>query len=491
MLVLRDYQELSMSGLRDGFTGHRSQILYLPCGGGKTECAISIMEATAKKGNRVAMVMDRRILCDQTSLRLDGYGIDHGVVMKDHYRWRPQELIQVCSIQTLEAQGLFPGLSLLIVDEAHGKRKSITEFIKNNTKVKVIGLSASPFTKGLGDIYSNIVSKTTMRELVDLGSLSPLRVFLAKEIDMTGAKKVAGEWSDKEATERGIKITGDIVAEWVKKTHEIFGKPVKTAVFCSGIAHGDSLVKGFLDAGYNFISVSHKDDSEYRKEVMIEFAKPDSSIHGLIATDILSKGWDQADVMIGISARPFSKSFSSHVQQIGRIMRPHHEKSHGILLCHSGNFLRFSEEWEKLYNEGVDILDKFVEKPKPEKTKEEKEAARCIKCGAIWIGKLDICSHCGAVRIRKNTVVTVAGQMVELSNAPKPEKYSSETKESWYQQMLGYCRDKGKNEGAAYHWYQMKFGVKPNWKKEYTPPSAEVASYCLSRQIAFAKSRRR
>ena len=48
---------------------------------------------------------------------------------------------------------------------------------------------------------------------------------------MTGAKKVAGEWSQSKATERGIKITGDILAEWVGKTFAFFGKPEKTIVF--------------------------------------------------------------------------------------------------------------------------------------------------------------------------------------------------------------------------------------------------------------------
>src|SRR4030066_1177931 len=111
MLNLRPYQNKSMDGMRDQFSaGHRSQLLYLPCGGGKTEIAISMLAAAAEKGNRCAMVLDRRILCDQTSTRLSKYGIEHGVIMKDHFRYRPNELIQICSLQTLEARGSFPNL---------------------------------------------------------------------------------------------------------------------------------------------------------------------------------------------------------------------------------------------------------------------------------------------------------------------------------------------------------------------------------------------
>ncbi len=491
-LNLRDYQIASLDKLRAGFAaGHRAQLLYAPTGSGKTETAISMLNATAEKNNRVAMIMDRRVLCNQTSSRLEKYGIDHGVLMAGHWRYKTEKLIQICSAQTLEARGAFPGLKLMIVDECHTTRASVKEFIENHPEVKVIGLSASPFTDGLGTIYSNIVNATTTRELVDSGMLAPLRVFISKEIDMTGAKKVAGEWSQKEATERGVKITGDIVAEWVKKTHEIFGGPKKTIVFCAGVAHGESLSREFAQAGYNFVSISYKDDDEYKQDAINDFSKPESDIHGLIATDILTKGFDQADVMIGISARPFTKSFSSHVQQMGRVMRPHADKTAAIWLDHSGNFLRFRDQWEALYCEGVDHLDDGVEKSKPEPTDIQKEAAKCPKCGAIWPSNSDICSHCGMVRVRKNEVEVVAGEMLELTPSAPKEKFSSEYKENYYHCLLGNLHAKGKNEGRAYHLYREKFGVAPAWKKAYAgsenPLYFEAANYIQRANIAFAK----
>lgn len=489
MLNLRDYQSRGIDKLRDGFiNGHRIQLLYAPCGAGKTEIAISLLKATADKGNNVAMVMDRRVLCDQTSARLDKYGIDHGVLMADHWRYRPDKRIQICSAQTLEARGSFPGMSLLIIDECHTQRKAMKELAKSMRGLRVIGLSASPFTKGLGEIYSNIVNVTTTRELVDAGNLCPLRVFIAKEIDMEGAKKVAGEWSDKEASERGIKIVGDVVSEWVKKTHEIFGEPKKSICFAAGVAHGEELSRKFTESGYNFISLSYRDDEEYKKQVFEEFARPDSSIHGLIATDILTKGFDQADVFIGISARPFSKSFSSHVQQLGRVMRPHHEKSDAIWLDHSGNFLRFQDQWQELYGSGVSELDKITDKAVKEPTKKEKEAAKCPACGALWGGG-DICKHCGMVRVRRNDVQVKSGEMVELGgDAPKKEKYDSATKERWYQELLMYAKVHGYKDGWAYHKYIDKFGIAPAWKKQTAPTTHDVYNWITSQNIRRAYS---
>lgn len=485
MLSLRPYQERSLEALRSGFLdGHDNQILYMPTGAGKTESAISLLVATANAGNRAAMVMDRRVLVDQTSARLAKYNIDHGVLMAGHWRYRTGEKIQICSAQTLEARGAFPGLKLLIVDEAHTVRKSVTDFIRNSG-IKTIGLTASPFTKGLGSIYSNVISEVTTKNLVDEGSLVPLKVFISKEIDMTGAAKVAGEWSQGEATERGIKITGDIVSEWVKKTHQIFSKPEKTIVFCAGVAHGADLQDKFARAGYNFIAISYRDDDQFKSDVIEEFSKTDSSIHGLIATDILTKGFDVPDVKIGVSARPFTKSLSSHIQQMGRVMRPCYGKEFALWLDHSGNYLRFKDDWEDLYQSGVEQLDDGKEKPKKEPTKEEKEAAKCPKCSHLWPAKSDVCACCGHVRERKNSVEVKPGELIELGNTMKDD---ADEKRAFYQELLGYCKSKNYQDGWAYYKYVERYGAKPKWAKEALQPTMKTLNWILSRKIAHKKA---
>lgn len=492
-LELRPHQVATMDNLRFGFSqGHRAQILYAPCGAGKTEIAVSMMDGAAKKNRRSAMLVDLKLLCAQTSARLSKYTIEHGVIQPESPRWRPEELIQVCMIQTLEARGGFPAVDLLVIDEAHTLRHSVIEFVRNNPSIKVVGLSGSPFTKGLGSTYTNVVSACTVNSLIEQGNLISPRIFIAKQIDMTDAKKVAGEWSDKEATERGIKITGDVVTEWVNKTTEVFGGPKKTIVFCSGVAHGADLVQKFAEAGFNFISVSYKDDDEYKRQVLEDFAKPDTEIHGLIATDLLTKGFDVTDVCVGVSARPFSKSFSAHVQQLGRIMRPHSDKDTAIWLDHSGNFLRFRDQWEDLCANGVKELDDGAEKTKPEPTENEKEAAKCPKCGHLWNTATDVCGHCGFVRARKNDVVNVAGEMTELSLVPKKEKYSAEYKEAFYAQLLGWTVENNKKPGMAFYKYQEKFGVQPSMSKPAAvSPGPDVMNWIKSRNIAWAKSQHR
>jgi superfamily II DNA or RNA helicase len=438
-LNLRSYQEQTLVALREGFAkGRKAQILYAPTGAGKTEMAIALMAATQTKGNKAAMLLDRVVLCDQTSKRLEKYDIAHGVMQAGHWRYRPYENIQVCSAQTLERRGSFPGLNLLIVDECHQTREQTVQFIKDNPNVRVIGLTATPFTKGLGKIYDNVVSVVTTKQLVDDKVLVPLRVFIAKEINMEGAKKIGGEWSTEETTKRGMVITGDVVAEWVKKTHEIFGRPRKTIVFASGVEHGVHLARKFQEQGHNFICISYKDDDEWKKQVIEDFSKPDTQITGLIATDILTKGFDVSDVMIGVSARPFSKSLSSHIQQMGRVMRGHDDKEFAVWLDHSGNYLRFREDWDKVFEEGVEVLDDGKEKAKKEPTEKAKQESKCPQCAALWPTGSDTCYNCGHVKEKKNKVFSLDGEMVELTETfPKTASRSSGV--SW----SGICASRG------------------------------------------------
>jgi DNA repair protein RadD len=53
--------------------------------------------------DRVALVRP-----DRASV-YDNYEIPHGVIQADHWRWKPYERIQVCSVQTLARRGLEEG----------------------------------------------------------------------------------------------------------------------------------------------------------------------------------------------------------------------------------------------------------------------------------------------------------------------------------------------------------------------------------------------
>jgi len=489
MLQLRPHQQEVVDKLSEGFKEHRCQILYAPTGFGKTEVAMAIMQEVARNYKKTAIVLDRVVLVEQTSLRLGKYHIDHGVIQRNHWRYRPNLPIQVCSAQTLEKREIVPDIDLLIIDECHVQRRKTVELIKNNPHIKVIGLTATPFTNGLGNTYTNVVGALPTGELIDKGWLAPLKVFIAKEIDMTGVKKVAGEWSADQVAERGMKITGDIVAEWIKKTHEIYDKPMKTIVFCSGVEHGRDLEKAFAKEGYNFVSISYKEDDEFKRTTIEDFGRPDTTINGLIATDILTRGFDVSDVRIGVSARPFSKSFSSHVQQLGRIMRPHEGKEFAVWLDHSGNYLRFRDDWDKLFDHGVQELKDGTEKTKKEPSTKEKKESCCPACGGLWTSPTNICDECGHERKSHHNVINVPGELQELQAANRKLVIDNQ---KFYSQLLYYAKTKDYKDGWAFYKYKEKFGVEPRGlQKSLEIPEDATLNWIKSRLIAFAKGKSR
>lgn len=495
----RPYQMQSIESLRQGFREHHTrQVLAAPTGAGKSVIMMEMIKSAIAKGSRICFICERRILVEQFSRHLDAQGIDHGIMMSKHWRFKPQEMVQIATAQTLEKMETWPAFDICFIDEIHAcMRKSIKNMMKIFPKLKVVGATATPFHPELGNYFSRVTSVISMKELVDHEEkfLVPFRVFVAHEIDTTGVKVVAGEWQKDELEKRGQQIVGDVVADYIRISNEVFGGYRKTICFSCGVAHGADLAKKFNESGVNAVQISANDEDEYRAEVLADFAKPDSDIKVLISVSILSRGFDQTDVEHVILARPLKKSFSEHVQMIGRGARSHPDKDaldkkFCIIQDNSGNWLRFQESWDEFYSNGVsELTGEQDKKPRKEPTQKEKEAAKCPRCGHIWTG--DVCSHCGVVRVRNNGVLAVAGEMTELTLVPKKEKHSIEYKTDFYAQLLGWAVEKNRKPGMAYYKYIEKFGVGPSMAKpKAIPCGPEVRSWMTSRFIAQSKARK-
>lgn len=504
-IALRDYQQRAVDTLRDGYrNGHRSQLLVAPTGAGKTLMSASLMAQARERGTKTAFVVDRVALVDQTSAVLDAYGISHGVIQAGHWRRHGYEPIQVCSAQTLEKRGFFPDLSLLVVDEAHAVRKETANLISNMGRLKVLGLTATPFTKGLSKLYSNLVNVTTTDALTKDGFLVPLKIYAAVAPDMTGAKVVAGEWSDKDIEKRGLAIVGDIVKEWEDKTEHHFGGAVKTIVFSATVDHGAELCRKFNAAGYRFEQISYKDGSDdRRRELIAEFRKPDSKIVGLVSCEVFTKGFDVPDVLCGISARPYRKSFSSHIQQLGRVLRPSQGKSFALWLCHSGNVLRFHSDTLELFANGVSELDggKLDDKPRKEPDQGDKDAIKCAACGYVLPPRADHCPACGHERKRKS-IEEAAGTMVMVGGKEIPaigrHAFLAHPQEVWAQLVFLALDRKHGDVGAAQRFAQAQyrniygaFARKTVANTTPMDPSHELTNLVRSNIIRWAKSRPR
>ena len=327
-LVLRDYQVESIESLRRNIRqGHVRQVLAAPTRSGKSVVALDMVRSAVEKGSHILFICERRILVEQFSKHLDSLNIEHGVLMAKHWRYNPKALVQVASAQTLERMEYWPDFEIVFLDELHAlMRKSIVKMIEARPNMHMIGMTATPFHPLIAKHFSAVTSVITMRALVEKGNLVPLKIFVAHEIDVSGLKFVAGEFKKDDLEKRGQMIVGDIVTDYIKLSLDVFGGYRKTICFSCGVAHGADLAKQFQHAGINAVQISYKDADEYKAEVLADFARPDTQIQMVISADILTRGFDQPDVEHIILARPLKKSFSSHVQLIGRGSTQHEGK---------------------------------------------------------------------------------------------------------------------------------------------------------------------
>lgn len=417
IIQLRDYQDDAIEKLRMGIRlGLKRQILCAGTGAGKTVMAAHLLNEANRKGSYALFLVDRVALVNQTSATLDQYNINHGIIQGINDRYMPRENVQVCSIQTLERRTLPRAPSLIVYDECHAQYKKTLQYIKDNPQAVVIGLTATPFTKGMGEFWENVVNVIPTRQLINGGHLVEPKIYVAKSPeDSEFGLNSYGEFSDKSAETAGIQIVGDVVTEWVTKTNEHFGGPAKTIVFSPTVEHGRELCAAFAAAGYNFQQISYLDKSDEERAAKIaEFRKPDSTIQGLVSCGVLTKGFDVSDVQVGVSCKPYRKSLSSHMQEIGRIMRPHGVGKKAIWLCHSGNIERFALDMFDVWENGVGELDKAAKKDsKPrERNKETREKVVCPKCSGTM--SVNTCMSCGYERPPRSGIHAVDGVMHEF-----------------------------------------------------------------------------
>ena len=168
-------------------------------------------------------------------------------------------------------------------------------------------------------------------------------------------------------------------------------------------------------------------------------------------------------------------------------MRPHPTKDFALWLDHSGNYLRFRDDWDQVFYMGVHKLDDKGEKAKKEPTEKEKKESKCPACGHLWPARADTCPACGHVRMRKNSVVPIAGVLEELVNTSKG---NYQDKQSFYSELIYIANARNYNPNWAKHKYRDKFGVWPrNLDETPVMPSAQTVRWVKSRDIAYMKKR--
>ncbi len=473
--VLRPYQLSAIDALhREFVAGHKRVVLQLPTGAGKTAIAAEMIKRSVAKGRRCLFIADRIELIDQTSRRFDLDGIPHGVIQADHERVQPWQPVQVCSIQTL-ARRRFPDARLVIVDECHSQYAAMNNIMEKWSNVPMVGLSATPWAKGMGKHWQSLVVGATTSELIAGGYLVPFTVFGPPGPDLRGVHTTAGDFNQHELGDavNRPKLVGDIVTTWLRR-----GEDRQTIVFAVNIAHSKAITAEFVAHGVKAEHIDAYSDTDERRAVLARFKAGETKI--VSSVDILSKGFDEPSASCLIAARP-TKSLMLHVQQVGRVLRPAPLKADAIILDHAGNTARLGFVTDDLPTTLDDGERKKGEPPE----KKESLPTPCPACHFMKDAGVHECPECGFAPERKNKVVAVPGDLKRYEVADMTEKLR------WYA-MLKYVAERKPNwrPNAAEVKFRAKFGTWPPFPSDTPtmPPDDAVSNWLTADRIRFAKA---
>lgn len=490
--TLRPYQNDALNELRRGIRdGNLVQMLMAPTGAGKTTIASAMKQGACAKGKRAFFIVDSLELVDQAAKRFYEDGLEVGVIQGDHLWTDYSKPVQVCTIQTLRTRWeCIPDdqkPDLVVIDEAHVLHKMHQEIIAEcvERKIPVIGLSATPFRKGLGRIFDRLVVTATLADLTREGYLVPAHCYAPHIPDLKGVKtNTNGDWADEALAEvmGTAKIVGDVVTNWIQ-----LAKGRQTVVFGCNVAHSRELARQFNEAGILSAHVDGYMDEQERSKIIKNFRH--GAIRVLCNVAVLTKGFDAPETACVVLARP-TKSLMMHYQMMGRGLRPAEGKEDCIIIDHAGNCLRNGIPTESLPSS----LDMGASKNSDRRVREQEKAERlprpCPKCSHLF--STSICPACGFKPQAHEDVEWVDGKLVKIGEgSPKQRKLSAAEKQEIYAQFLGYEQQHGYKAGWAWNKCREYFGSAPRDSRSVAPrqPTPEILKWIRHSNIKFAKRR--
>jgi len=195
---------------------------------------------------------------------------------------------------------LRPNAPIVIIDECHLQHKHITDWIADSGSKDIIfiGLSATPWSRGLGKSFDDLLQPVTISELIEGGFLSPFRVFATPGPDLRGVRTTAGDYNegDLSAAVDKNELIANITETWIAK-----GENRSTLCYAVDRKHARHLQERFAEAHVPADYVDCETALFDRGAIFDKFRSGETRIICNVAT--LDTGID-LDVRCIIDARP-------------------------------------------------------------------------------------------------------------------------------------------------------------------------------------------
>ncbi|MHA6687029.1 DEAD/DEAH box helicase [Mesorhizobium sp. A556] len=349
--------------------------------------------------------------------------------------------------------------------------------------------TASPWTKGLGKHYDDLLIPTTTKQLINTVNpvtgrtyLSPYKVFAPSHPDLSKVHTVAGDYHEGELSDVMSQpmLIADAVSTWLK-----LGEDRPTLCFGVDRAHARKLADEFEAAG---VSTGYIDmDTPPDERNLIGDRLRNGQIKVVCNVYTLTTGVDW-DVRCIILTRP-TKSEILFTQIIGRGLRSTEGKADCLILDHSDTTIRLGFV-DDIHHEALDTgkHQKSVGSKRERQLSLPKECPSCSRLKPAGVRK---CPSCGFEPQRQSAIEERQGELIALKGKKKSkEDVTPHSKQEVWSMLLWIQQDRDYSSNYAKAKYMARYGTWPNGlHREPKAPDAAFLNWIRSQNIRYAKGR--
>ncbi|ATJ84036.1 DEAD/DEAH box helicase [Halomonas beimenensis] len=419
---LRPYQQQAVARVVEHFrAGDEPAVVVLPTGSGKS---LVIAELARLARGRVLVLAHVRELVEQNHAKYRAYGLEADIFSAGLGRKDAGRKVVFGSVQSVVRNlDAFDddAFTLLVIDECHrvsldedsGYRRVIAHLREHNPRLKVLGLTATPYRLGQGFLYHrhyhgmvrgaedcffrDCVFEQPLRLMVKQGYLAEPRLVDAavERYDFSSLEPGSGGLFQEAELNRvvaGHRATPAIIEEVVARAAERAG----VMLFAASVAHAEEIL-GYLPASEAALVTGATPAAE-REGIIAAFKA--RSVKYLVNVSVLTTGFDAPHVDLIAILRP-TESVGLYQQIVGRGLRLAPGKADCLILDYAGN------PW--------DLYAPEVGSPRPAADTEpvQVECPRCGHANLFW-GRRDgelVIEHFG--RRCQGLVEDVGGRLAQ------------------------------------------------------------------------------
>lgn len=356
--VLRPYQQEAVQRTVSHFKqSDEAALIVLPTGAGKS---LVIAELARIAKQKILVLAHVKELVEQNAQKYISFGFEASIFSAGLKQKSLKEQVTFASVQSLarNTAQLSDTYSLLIIDECHrvsGDDQSqygqvISSLKKQNPRLKVLGLTATPFRMGMGWVYHHhyhgfvrgdkdapfkkCIFELPLRYMIKHGYLTPPHEvdaaishydFSSLPSDSFGRYSAENMNALLKDNTRATKAIIEQVIDYSEHRHGVM-------IFAATVMHAKEIV-GYLPTDNTALITGDTDNNE-RDTIINQFKA--KKLKFLVNVSVLTTGFDAPHVDFIAILRP-TESVSLYQQIVGRGLRLSEGKKECLVIDYAGN----------------------------------------------------------------------------------------------------------------------------------------------------------